>query len=311
MSEHVPVLLKETVESLDIRDGKIYVDLTTGRAGHSREILKRIPNGRLICFDQDQVALEESRPVLEKVGSNFTLVKSNFANLKQELAKLGIDRVDGILADLGVSSPQLDEGDRGFSYQHDGKLDMRMDLDNPLTAEKVVNSYSLEDLTRIFRTYGEDKDAYQVAKAIVKAREAKRIETTFELVDIIKSAKSFKTLAKKGHPAKQIFQALRIEVNHEEEALEALLRDAPGLLAPGGRLAIITFMSLDDRLVKLAFRDLAVVEGDRDSIALLPSQIKQSDFALYSRKPIAPSEEELERNHRAASAKLRTLIRKQ
>ena len=310
MSEHIPVLLDEAIESLSIKQDGTYVDCTTGRGGHSSEILKRIPKGRLICFDQDEEAIRQSKPRLEAIGSNVTFVKANFKDLKAELAALGIHEVDGILADLGVSSPQFDEGERGFSYQHDGPLDMRMDLDNPLTAKEVVNAYSLQELTRIFRDYGEDKDAYGVARAIVKARENHPIETTLELVSIIKSGKPFHSLAKKGHPAKQIFQALRIEVNHEEEALQALLEDGPSLLKQDGRLAIITFMSLDDRLVKNRFKELSVVEGSREDVNLLPSQIEEKPFALYSKKPIAPSEAELQANHRAASAKLRTLIKK-
>ena len=310
MSEHIPVLLEETIASLDIRDGGIYVDCTTGRGGHSSEILRRIPSGRLICFDQDEVAIASSRPRLETIGSNVTFVKANFKDIRSELAKLGIQEVDGILADLGVSSPQFDEGERGFSYQHDGPLDMRMDLDNPLTAKEVVNTYTLEELTSIFRDYGEDKDAYGVAKAIVKARAITPIETTLELVDIVKSGKPYHSLSKKGHPAKQIFQALRIEVNQEEEALKRLLEDGPNLLKKNGRLAIITFMSLDDRLVKNRFKDLAIEEGSREGPNLLPEQIEEKPFALHTRKPIAPSEEELERNHRSASAKLRVLIKK-
>ena len=310
MSEHIPVLLKETIDSLAIKPSGIYVDCTTGRGGHSSEILKRIPTGKLFCFDQDEEAIKQSRPRLEAIGKNVTFIKANFKDLKAELARRGIQEVDGILADLGVSSPQFDEGERGFSYQHDGPLDMRMDLDNPLTAKEVVNTYALLELTNIFREFGEDKDAYGVAKAILKARAIKPIETTFELVDIIKSGKPFHSLAKKGHPAKQIFQALRIEVNHEEEALQALLEDGPSLLKKDGRLAIITFMSLDDRLVKNRFKELSVVEGSREDVNLLPDQIEEKPFTLYSRKPIAPSLEELDRNHRAASAKLRTLIKK-
>lgn len=310
MSEHIPVLLEETITSLAIKPDGIYVDCTTGRGGHSSEIAKRLETGRLICFDQDEVAIKESRPRLEAIYPNVTFIKSNFANIKDELTKLGVEEVDGILADLGVSSPQLDEGERGFSYQHDGPLDMRMDLDNPLTAKEVINSYSLKELTKIFSDYGEDKDAYNVAKAIVKARENKLIETTFELVDVVKKGKPFHSLAKKGHPAKQIFQAIRIEVNHEEEALEKLLQDGPDLLKKDGRLAIITFMSLDDRLVKNAFKERSIVEGNRHDIALTPDQIQEKPFTLYSKKPFAPSEDELSRNHRAASAKLRVLIKK-
>ena len=310
MSEHIPVLLQETIDSLAIKPNGIYVDCTLGRAGHSSEIAKRLDKGRLICFDQDEEAIRQSKEKLEAFGKDVTIVKSNFSYIEEELAKLGIDKVDGIMADLGVSSPQFDEGERGFSYQHDGPLDMRMDLDNPLTAKEVVNTYSIQALCKIFRDYGEEKEAYQVAKAIESYRKEKEIETTFELVSIIKSAKSYHSLAKKGHPAKQIFQALRIEVNHEEEALMRLLEAGPGLLRSDGRLAIITFMSLDDRLVKNAFKDLTVTEGSRENILLPPNRDEEKPFYLYSKKPLAPSEEELARNPRSASAKLRTLIAK-
>lgn len=309
MGIHIPVLLNECIDSLNIKKDGIYVDCTLGRAGHSSEILKRIPEGHLYCFDQDEEAIKESKARLEAIGFNFTIIKSNFAYIEEELAKLGVTKVDGILADLGVSSPQLDEAYRGFSYNADAPLDMRMDLDNPLTAKIVVNTYSLNDLTRVIRVYGEDFDAYSIAKSIVKRREQKPLETTFDLVDAIKAGKSRKSLRLKGHPAKQTFQAIRIEVNHEEEALNQMLEKAPGLLKKGGRLAIITFMSLDDRVVKEAFHRLSVIEGDRHGMLLRPEEVPTPDYHLFNKKPILPSEEELERNHRAASAKLRVLER--
>lgn len=310
MMTHFPVMLKEAIESLNIKPDGIYLDCTCGRAGHSSEILKRLTSGKLICLDQDTDALEACKEKLSKISDHFVLIQENFEKLDEVLEKLGIDHLDGILADLGVSSPQLDDGSRGFSYQEDARLDMRMDQRQSFDAEALVNEYSLEELTRVFREYGEDNDAYAVAKRIVEARSKKRVTTTFELVELIKAGKSQKTLAKKGHPAKQIFQAIRIEVNHEGDALMALLEKGPKYLNSDGRLSIITFMSLDDRLVKQAFVKLTKVEGNRENIALLPKDIKEPDFYLYSKKPILPSEEELTINHRSAPAKLRVLIRK-
>ncbi|MCQ2742236.1 MAG: 16S rRNA (cytosine(1402)-N(4))-methyltransferase RsmH [Bacilli bacterium] len=309
MGVHIPVLLNECLEGLNIKDGGTYVDLTLGRAGHSSEILKRIPNGRLVCFDQDETAVKESTVRLSSIGTNFTIVHTNFSHVKEELAKLGIDKVDGILADLGVSSPQLDEASRGFSYKEEARLDMRMDERNPLTAYIVVNTYPLEKLTWVIRTYGEDQEAYQIAKRIVKEREIAPIETTTQLAEIIKSAKKKSSLMKKGHPAKQTFQAIRMEVNAESESLRIALEDAPTLLKQGGRLCIITFMSLDDRMVKNRFRELTVVEGNRFDYSL-PGEQKEPDYINVTKKPIAPTEIELEQNHRAISAKLRILERK-
>ncbi|MDY5441746.1 MAG: 16S rRNA (cytosine(1402)-N(4))-methyltransferase RsmH [Candidatus Enteromonas sp.] len=305
--EHVPVLLKECIEGLNIRDGGIYVDLTLGRGGHSSEILKRIPNGKLFAFDQDEEAMQPSRSRLESIGNPFELIASNFENVKAELAKRGVHQVDGILADLGVSSPQLDDPKRGFSYKEDEPLDMRMDLTNPLTAARVCNEYSLSELTRILRQYGEEKDAYRIAQSILRKREVSPLRTTLDLVQCVKESKTSKELSKKGHPAKQTFQAIRIEVNHEEASLCRMLQDAPSLLKSGGRLAIITFMSIDDRVVKDRFRELSTIEGSRHGPALLPEQIGTPEFRLVNRKPIVPTEAELDANHRAASAKLRIL----
>lgn len=306
---HIPVLLQEVIEALSIKEDGIYVDLTLGRAGHSSEILKRIPKGKLICFDQDEEAIPYSKQRLSVIGNNFQIVHANFKDLAKELDQLGIDKVDGILADLGVSSPQFDEASRGFSYQKDGRLDMRMDQSKSFSAYELVNQYSFEDLIRVLRDYGEEKDAYRIAKEICKQRESKPIETTFELVEVIKKAKPKSELAKKGHPAKQSFQAFRIEVNHEEEALEKMLEDAPKRLKQGGRLAIISFMSIDDRLVKNAFNALSKVEGNRTGF-LRPEEIQVADFTLISKKPIVPSANEIARNHRAASSKLRILEKK-
>ena len=307
MDKHIPVLLEQTIALLDVREGGVYVDLTLGRAGHSREILRRIPHGRLVAFDQDSTAIEESRPRLEEIGDNFTLVKANFADVKQKLGELGIEKVDGILADLGVSSPQLDEAERGFSYKVDAPLDMRMDQQSPLTAYDVVNTYSLSDLTRILREYGEEKDAYSIAKSIVRRREASPIRTTFELVDAVKAAKKAKDLAKKGHPAKQTFQAIRMEVNDETATLRKMLEDAPGLLKSGGVMAVITFMSLDDRMVKTRFKELTEVVGTRHGLEAYSLQSKEADYINLTRKPITPDEKELESNHRAKTSKLRAI----
>ena len=306
--EHVPVLLNEVISMLNIKDGGTYVDLTLGRAGHSSKILEAIPHGHLIGLDQDEVALQESRIRLEKIGSNFTLVHSNYSNLDKVLDELGISEVDGILADLGVSSPQLDDPERGFSYKEDAYLDMRMDQSSSLTAHKVVNSYSYEDLVRILFTYGEEKDAKIIAKNIVRQREIAPINSTLQLVEIIKRSKSARALKEKGHPAKQTFQAIRMEVNKETASLEAMLDVAPKYLKKGGRLVIITFMSLDDRLVKNKFRSLSVIEGSRHDPQ--PIQNEVAPFMLVNKKPIIADEEELLQNHRAASAKLRGIERR-
>lgn len=305
MGNHYPVMLNEAVDALQVKPDGVYVDCTLGRAGHSSLILSKAKLGHLYSFDLDEEAMKESKAKLEEVGDNFTLIRSNFAYLKDRLAELGVTEVDGILADLGVSSPQFDEGSRGFSYKEDARLDMRMDQSQALSAYEVVNTYSEESLTKIFFEYGEEKDSKRIARNIVKARAKKPIVTTFELVDIIKASKSEKDLRKKGHPAKQVFQALRMEVNGEEDALKALLQDGPTLLRSGGRLAIITFMSTDDRLVKKAFQELTIPKVDRHTISL-PGE-EELPYVLPNRKPILPSEKELMENRRSASAKLRVL----
>ena len=304
---HYSVLLKETIEMLSPKEDGVYVDLTLGRGGTSSAILERIPKGHLFAFDRDEEAIEESKGRLLAIGSNFTIVHSNFASFKDELLSLGVRKIDGITADLGVSSPQFDEGERGFSYKVDAPLDMRMDKRESKSAKTIVNTYSFEELARIFRLYGEDQDAGRVASAIVKEREKKPSETTGELVDIIKRAKPMKSLLKKGHPAKQIFQALRIETNGELDALKAFLEDFPSLLNDGGRAVVITFHSLEDRLVKESFRRLSSLEGSRNGPDLYPSEIKQAPFKDLTRKPITPSEKELLENNRSHSAKLRAV----
>lgn len=310
MGTHYSVLLGETLSYLDIKKDGIYVDLTLGRGGTSSEILKRIPEGHLYAFDRDQEAIDESIERLKSVGSNFTIIHDNFSSFKEDLEERGVTKVDGIVADLGVSSPQFDEGERGFSYKADAPLDMRMDLTSPKSAKTIVNTYSFEDLARIFRRYGEDPDSAKVASLIVKEREKKPIETTFELVEIIKRAKPMKSLLKKGHPAKQIFQALRIETNGELDSLEKMLEIFPETLKSGGRIVVITFHSLEDRLVKEAFRKLTRKEGDRNGPDLLPSEIEEAPFLDLTRKPILPSEKELLENNRSHSAKLRAIEKK-
>ena len=308
MGKHIPVLLNETIAGLSIKPDGIYMDLTLGRGGHSGEILKRLKTGHLYGVDQDQDAIDESRKYLETISDNFTLIHRNFSSLDEILKENHLDYVDGILMDLGVSSPQFDEGDRGFSYREDAPLDMRMDQRSPLTAYDIVNKYSLDEIFRILRDYGEDKYSYQIAKNIVKARENKPIQTTFELVDIIKRSKPMKELNKAGHPAKQVFQALRIAVNDELNVLTIALNKALRALRPhGGRLAVITFHSLEDRITKNIFKDASVVEGNRYDV---PMMEQEKDYQLVNKKPIVADEKELELNHRSASAKLRIIERK-
>lgn len=307
-NKHIPVLLNEVIEGLNInKDGK-YLDLTLGRAGHSSEILKRLSSkGLLIGVDQDQQAIEESQKRLEKISSNFVLVKNNFVNVDEILETLKIDKVDGILMDLGVSSPQFDDVNRGFSYRFDSRLDMRMDQNQRLTAHEVVNTYSEAELRKIFYEYGEDKYSASAARNIVKERENHPIDTTFQLVDIIKRSKPAKELKKTGHPAKQIFQALRIEVNNELNVLKEALEKVTKHLNPKGRLAVITFHSLEDKIVKKLFKDLTVVEGNRNNF---PIKEDEKEFVLITRKGIKPSESELEINHRSASSTLRIIEKK-
>lgn len=310
MSElsHIPVLLNETIEGLNIKPNGIYVDLTLGRAGHSSEILKRLnKDGLLIGVDQDKEAIEESDKRLSKIASNYKLVKSNFVNFEDTLTSLNIDKVDGVLMDLGVSSPQFDESSRGFSYRYDAPLDMRMDVEQKLTAKEVVNTYPEAELRKIFYEYGEDKYSASIAHNIVKERAVKPISTTFELVDIIKRSKPAKELKKVGHPAKQIFQALRIEVNNELNVLKETLVQVVNHLNSHGRLAVITFHSLEDKIVKKLFKELTVVEGDRTNFPLVR---EEKDYILITRKGIRPSENELENNHRSASSTLRIIEKK-
>ena len=308
MEEHIPVLLNEVIEGLNIKPSGIYLDLTVGRGGHSSEILARLTTGRLIAVDQDEEAIIASKERLEKISNQFQIVRSNVSALDEILSSLGIEAVDGILMDLGVSSPQFDKGERGFSYNSDARLDMRMDQRQSLTAYDIVNNYSLEDLNQIFREYGEEKYSFSIAKNIIKARESTPIETTFQLVEIIKKSKPMKELKKVGHPAKQVFQALRIAVNDELNVLVKALKSALRHLKPGGRLAVITFHSGEDRIVKNIFKEAAVDIGNRFDG---PNIQKEKEFDLINHKPITASESELERNHRSASAKLRIIAKKE
>ena len=309
MTKHVSVLLHETVDGLNVKPNGTYVDLTLGRGGHSKELLNRMGIGNLIVFDKDETAIEESKENLQGFPAKITAIHDDFRNFKTHLNRMGIEEVDGIMADLGVSSPQFDDPTRGFSYKENARLDMRMDKRQKLSAYEVVNTYSLNDLTRIFREYGEDKYSYQIANRIVKMREISPIETTTQLVDIIKASKPQKELMKKGHPAKQIFQAIRIEVNDELGALKDALTDALKSLKIGGRAAFITFHSLEDRLVKNAFNEVSKVEGTRHNVFSLPSEDDLPNYRLVNNKVIIPSEKEMEENPRSKSAKLRIIER--
>ena len=305
--KHISVLLNESISFLNLNERSVIVDATLGYGGHSSNILKRINRGYLFAFDQDSEAIRHSTDRLSSIGTNFTIIKSNFVYLKKELEKRNITKVDGFLFDLGVSSPQLDEKDRGFSYHEDARLDMRMDKDNPLSAYDVVNTYSKEDLAYIFRVYGEDKFANNIAKKIVEYREEKNIETTLELVEIIKTAVPMK-FRKDKHPAKTIFQAIRIEVNKELDVIEPALKDAMSMLNVGGRICVITFHSLEDRFVKRLFLEKTEVDRQLRGMPNIPEEYLP-DFKLVTRKAILPSDDELNNNPRAHSAKLRVIER--
>lgn len=304
MSEHITVLKEEAVEALNIKDDGIYVDATLGGGGHSSLILSKLKKGHLYSFDQDDYAISRAKEKLDTVGNNYTIIKSNFVNLKERLNELGVYHIDGILYDLGVSSFQFDMEERGFSYRLDGPLDMRMNQNQELSAKTIVNEWPVSKLIEIFYRYGEEKFAKQIAFQIDKVRREKEISTTFELVDIIKSTLPQKVLKQKGHPAKQVFQALRVAVNDELTVFEKSLLDALDMLNSDGRAVVITFQSLEDRICKSIFKEkstLDIPEG-------LPIVIKEeAPFELISRKPILPSDEELNNNNRSHSAKMRIL----
>ena len=307
IEKHVSVLLNETISSLNLNENSVIVDATLGYGGHSSNILERISKGYLFAFDQDSEAIRHSTNRLNAIGTNFTIIKSNFVNMKEELAKSGVNQVDGIIFDLGVSSPQLDEDERGFSYHNDAKLDMRMDREQKLSAYEVVNNYSKEDLARIFFKYGEDKFSNNIAKKIVEYREKKPIETTLELVEIIKTAVPMKFRIDK-HPARQIFQAIRIEVNHELDVIEPALNQALDLIKVGGRVCVITFHSLEDKIVKRVFKEKCEIDEKVKGLPNIPLEY-QADFKLVTNKAIIPSDEELESNPRSRSSKLRVIER--
>lgn len=306
MSEfhHVSVLLEECIEGLDIKPDGIYVDGTLGGAGHSSRIAAELSTGRLIGIDRDPVALKAAEKRLEPWADRVTLVHSNFCEIASVLDDLGIEDVDGILLDLGVSSPQLDDGQRGFSYMADAPLDMRMNNEDVLTADTVVNTWSYEDLKRILYDYGEERYAPQIASHICRRRETAPIRTTLELVDVIRSAMPPAALREKQHPAKRTFQAIRIAVNDELGSVEKVMADAIPRLAPGGRLAVITFHSLEDRIVKTAMANASRGCTCPPSFPVCVCG-KKPQVKLISRKPIVSGDEELERNPRARSAKLR------
>ncbi len=298
MTEHIPVMPEEVLELLDVKEGGTYVDGTLGRGGHSRLILEKLGNGTLYAFDLDEEAIAKSRANLQDY-ENVCYIHDNFKDMDRY-----IDEADGILLDLGVSSPQFDEGDRGFSYRSDAPLDMRMDRSKGKNARDIVNTYSESELIRILWEYGEEHFSRQIARKIVERRKEKEIETTGELVEIIREALPQRQLKKKGHPAKQTFQALRIEVNGELDSLRTFLDKLDSILKPGGTCVIITFHSLEDRMVKQAFKKLCTVEDDK-RIAKRPEEVDRPNYESLNRKGIRALPEEQERNRRARSAIVR------
>lgn len=302
--EHYSVLLNETIDNLNLKEDGIYVDATLGLGGHSSKILSSLTTGHLYAFDEDSKAILFADERLKKIGTNYTLIKSNFVDLKVKLAELGVTKIDGIVFDLGVSSPQIDDATRGFSFSKDGILDMRMDTDATLSAEKVVNEYSKEALTDIFFSYGEEPKSRLIASKIVAYRP---IKTTLELVKIIERAVGANYFYKK-HPERNIFQAIRIEVNKELSVLKEVLPDVLDLLKPEGRVAIITFHSLEDRIVKKFFKENSEVNELVKGLPTIPEAYKPK-LKLITKKPILPSTQELAENSRSKSAKLRVAER--
>ncbi len=306
--KHLPVLYEEALEHLKVKENGVYVDCTLGGGSHAAGILSRLKSGRLYAFDQDDFAIEKAREKLSAEGKAYTIVRENFRNLKAALKKRGVDKVDGILYDLGVSSFHFDDARRGFSYRYDAPLDMRMDTTQALQARDVVNTYSAADLKKMFYAYGEDKFSPQIAGKIVEARKEKPIETTLELVETIKRAMPQKALSKKGHPAKRVFQALRIEVNDELSALKESLEQALDILRPGGRIVVISFHSLEDKIVKDVFKEASTTDHP-DFLVTMPK--KRAPFERVQKKVIRPSERETAENPRAKSAKMRVLRRRE
>ena len=308
MFNHVTVLLNEAVEGLNVKSDGIYVDCTLGGAGHSSLILKQLTTGHLYCFDQDENAIQAARQRLETIGNQFTVIQSNFKNIKAELNQRGVEHVDGILFDLGVSSPQFDNAERGFSYNYDARLDMRMDQSSSLDAHEIVNHYSYEQLVEILYKYADEKFAKQIARRIEKEREIQPIDTTFQLVEIVKSAIPAYARRKGGHPAKRTFQALRIAVNDELNVFDIALKDALDLLNINGRIAVITFHSLEDKICKYTFNEVSKLKDVPKGLPVIPEGM-QPKFKLINKKPIIATEEELNENHRSHSAKLRVIER--
>lgn len=300
-------MLSESIDGLNIKSDGIYVDGTLGYGGHSSEILKKITTGHLYAFDQDKDAIKDSKERLSKISDNFTIIYSNFVNMKTKLLEQGVEKVDGIILDLGLSSPQIDNKERGFTFMTDAPLDMRMDTSNPIDAKKIVNTYSIEELTNIFYLYGEEKMSKTIAKKIVSERLNKEIKTTKELVKIIESAVGAKYF-NKNHPERQIFQAIRIEVNSELTVLKSVLPDAIDLLNKEGRMAVISFHSLEDRIVKQIFKKASEVDELVKGLPEIPDEYKPK-IKLINKKPILPSEKELSENSRSKSAKLRIIER--
>lgn len=305
MFEHTTVLLRETVDGLNIKPDGIYVDCTLGGAGHSEYLVSQLSSeGRLYAFDQDETAIAHAKEKLKNYENQVVFIKSNFRYIKDELNRLGVEKVDGILYDLGVSSPQLDTPERGFSYHHDAPLDMRMDLEGDISAYEVINSWPYEDLVRIFYKYGEEKFSKQIARKIEASREKEPIKTTGQLVDLIKEGIPAPARRKGGHPAKRVFQAIRIAVNDELGVFEESLKDAIELLHPQGRISVITFHSLEDRICKTIFKEASTGPQLPPGLPIVPDEFKPK-LKIITRKPIIPSEEELVENNRARSAKLR------
>jgi len=302
---HKSVLLQECLENLKLNNDSVAVDCTLGYGGHSSEILKRVSNGFLYAFDQDMEAINSSKERLSKIADNYEIIYSNFSHLKEELEKRNVNKVDAILFDLGVSSPQLDEDYRGFSFHNDARLDMRMDTNSNFSAYDVINTYSYADLCHIFTMYGEEKYASSIAKKIVSVRESKPIETTLELVEIIKSSVPMKYKLEK-HPARKVFQAIRIEVNHELEVFESALYQALEMLEVGGRICVITFHSLEDRLCKQIFKEVSSLDKSLQKMPIVPDEYLPKFKVINT---LDPTKEEIEENNRARSAKLRVIER--
>ena len=307
---HVTVLLNEAIDNLNVKPDGTYVDATLGGGGHSQLLASRLTTGKLWSFDQDITAINYNKEHLatELAEGKVAFIQNNFRNLRDALAEVGVTEIDGIVYDLGVSSPQFDDGQRGFSYNYDAPLDMRMNQSQELTARTVVNEWDFHDLLRILSRYGEEKFAKQIARAIERQREIQPIETTFELVEVIKSAIPAAARRTGGHPAKRSFQAIRIAVNDELGVVEETLAQALDMLKVGGRISVITFHSLEDRLVKTMFKEKTAVPELPAGLPIIPDEM-QPDYKLVTRKPILPSEEEMANNHRAHSAKLRVIER--